>query len=176
MTNFLVISALGDDQPGIVEKLSRAILEYDCNIEDSRMSILGGTFAIIQLVSGRWNKLAKLESALANLEQQLHLTIVTKRTSQREPPKQVLPYTVDVVSLDHSGIVSHLAAFLAIHGINIQEMITSTYKAAHTATPMISIRMTIEIPASLHITQLREEFLDLCDEQNFDGVIEPIKA
>ncbi|MEN8131721.1 MAG: glycine cleavage system protein R [Pseudomonadota bacterium] len=176
MTNFLVISALGDDQPGIVEKLSRAILEYDCNIEDSRMSILGGTFAIIQLVSGRWNNLAKLESALANLEKQLHLTIVTKRTLQREPPKQVLPYTVDVVSLDHSGIVSHLAAFLAIHGINIQEMTTSTYKAAHTATPMISIRMTIEIPASLHITQLREEFLDLCDEQNFDGVIEPIKA
>lgn len=176
MTNFLVISALGDDQPGIVEKLSKAILEYDCNIEDSRMSVLGGTFAIIQLVSGRWNNLAKLESVLANLEKQLQLTIVTKRTLQREPPKRVLPYTVDVVSLDHPGIVSHLAAFLAVHGINIQEMITSTYKAAHTATPMISIRMTIEIPASLHITQLREEFLDLCDEQNFDGVIEPIKA
>jgi glycine cleavage system transcriptional repressor len=176
MTNFLVISALGDDQPGIVEKLSKAVLEYDCNIEDSRMSVLGGTFAIIQLVSGKWNNLAKLESALANLQNQSQLTIVTKRTQRRLPPKQVLPYTVDVVSLDHPGIVSHLAGFLAPYSINIQEMVTTTYKAAHTATPMISIRMTIEIPASLHISQLREEFLDLCDEQNFDGVIEPIKA
>ncbi len=176
MTNFLVISALGDDRPGIVEKLSKAILDYDCNIEDSRMSVLGGTFAIIQLVSGRWNNLAKLESALINLQKQLHLTIVTKRTQQRVPPKQILPYTVDVVSLDHPGIISHLAGFLFSYGINIQEMTTTTYKAAHTATPMISIRMTIEIPASLHITQLREEFLDLCDEHNFDGVIEPIKA
>lgn len=176
MTNFLVISALGDDRPGIVEKLSKVILDYECNIEDSRMSVLGGTFAIIQLVSGRWNNLAKLESALGNLQKQINLNIVTKRTQQRVPPNQILPYTVDVVSMDHPGIVSHLAKFLFSYGINIQEMTTTTYKAAHTATPMISIRMTIEIPASLHITQLREEFLDLCDEHNFDGVIEPIKA
>ena len=175
MPNFLVISALGDDQPGMVERLSKVILDYDCNIEDSRMSVLGGTFALIQLVSGKWNNLAKLETALVGLQKPLKLTIVTRHTEQRDPPRKALPYSVDVVSMDHPGIVSHLAGLFASYGINIQEMTTTTYKAAHTATPMISIRMAIEIPASIHIAQLREEFLDLCDEHNFDGVIEPIK-
>ena len=175
MPNFLVISALGDDQPGMVERLSKVILDYECNIEDSRMSVLGGTFALIQLVSGKWNNLAKLESALAGLQKPLKLTIVTRRTEQREAPIKALPYSVDVVSMDHPGIVSNLAGLFASYGINIQEMTTTTYRAAHTATPMISIRMAIEIPASIHIAQLREEFLDLCDEHNFDGVIEPIK-
>ncbi len=176
MTNYLVISAIGDDQPGTVEKLSKAIYEHDCNIEDSRLSVLGGTFALIQIVSGKWNNLAKLESALANLQPQLNLSILTRRTEQRGLHQQVLPYSVDVVSLDHPGIVNNLAGFFARRGINIQDMITSTYKAAHTATPMISIRMFIEVPTQIHIAQLREEFLDLCDEQNFDGVMEPVKA
>ena len=29
---FLVISALGEDHPGLVNQLSRAILDYGCNI------------------------------------------------------------------------------------------------------------------------------------------------
>ena len=176
MTNYLVISAIGDDQPGTVAKLSKTIYEHECNIEDSRMSVLGGTFALIQLVSGKWNNLAKLESALTNLQTQLNLSILTRRTQQRETHRPVMPYSIDVVSLDHPGIVNFLAGFFARRGINIQDMITSTYKAAHTATPMISIRMFIEVPADLHIAQLREEFLDLCDEQNFDGVMDPVKS
>ena len=34
----LVISALGDDRPGIVNRLAKAIYEVDCNISDSRMT------------------------------------------------------------------------------------------------------------------------------------------
>lgn len=176
MTSYLVISVIGDDRPGIVEKLSKAATDNACNIEDSRMTVLGGTFALIQLVSGKWNNLAKLETALNGLQAQLNLTILSRRTEQRVPDTQVLPYSVDVVALDHPGIVNHLAGFFAAHGVNIQEMVTHTYKAAHTATPMISIRMSVEIPANQNLSQLREEFLDLCDEQNFDGVLEPIKV
>ncbi|MCG8010360.1 MAG: hypothetical protein JAY64_01475, partial [Candidatus Thiodiazotropha weberae] len=42
--NFLVISALGKDQPGIVKNLSKKILDEGCNITDSRMTVLGGEF------------------------------------------------------------------------------------------------------------------------------------
>ena len=47
MDNYIAISAVGQDRPGIVNELSRAILEYGCNIVDSRMTVLGGEFAII---------------------------------------------------------------------------------------------------------------------------------
>ena len=80
MNTLLVISALGDDRPGIVNDLSTVILEYGCSIADSRMSVLGGEFAVILLVSGNWDSIAKLEGALPGLGNRLSLLITFKRT------------------------------------------------------------------------------------------------
>lgn len=175
MSTYLVISALGDDRRGIVKSLSQAILDSGCNIEDSRMSVLGGAFAVILLVSGNWNTLAKFEAQLPELERELQLSINSRRTDRRSPGDALLPYTVDVVSLDNPGIVNQLAGFFATRGINIQDMSTSAYRAAHTATPMFAVHMQVEIPAQQPLSGVREEFLDLCDQLNLDGVIEPSK-
>jgi glycine cleavage system transcriptional repressor len=54
---YLVISALGEDHPGTRQRPVPRILEQGCNIEDSRMTVLGGEFAAILLVEGngtRW--------------------------------------------------------------------------------------------------------------------------
>lgn len=173
---FLVISALGEDHPGIVNQLSRTILDYGCNIEDSRMTVLGGEFAAMLLVEGRWNALAKVENGLPEIGRQLGMTILCKRTGERTTSKNLLPYAVDVVAMDHPGIVNSLAAFFAERAINIEDMATSTYAAAHTGTPMFSVHMTVGIPADLHIAGLREEFMDYCDGLNLDAVLEPLKG
>ncbi|NKN33661.1 glycine cleavage system protein R [Marichromatium bheemlicum] len=173
---YLVISALGEDHPGIVDQISRTVLEHGCNIEDSRMSVLGGEFAAMLLVEGKWNTLAKIENALPELERQLGMTIVSKRTGQRNAEANLLPYAVDVVSMDHPGIVNNLAAFFAERRINIEDMATSTYAAAHTGTPMFSVHIAVGIPADIHIAGLRDEFMDYCDGLNLDAVLEPLKG
>jgi glycine cleavage system transcriptional repressor len=173
---YLVISALGEDHPGIVNQLSKAILDHGCNIEDSRMTVLGGEFAAMLLVEGKWNTLAKVENALPELGRQLGMTIISKRTHQRAAGSNLLPYAVDVVSMDHPGIVNKLAGFFAERNINIEDMSTSSYAAAHTGTPMFSVRMTVGIPSDIHIAALREEFMDYCDSLNLDAVLEPLKG
>lgn len=173
---YLVISALGKDHPGIVNALSKAVLEHGCNIEDSRMTVLGGEFAAILLVEGKWNTLAKVENALPELERQLGMTIISKRTGERATEANLLPYAVDVISMDHPGIVNNLAGFFAERNINIEDMSTSTYAAAHTGTPMFAVHITIGIPSDLHIAALREEFMDYCDGLNLDAVLEPLKG
>jgi glycine cleavage system transcriptional repressor len=173
---YLVISTLGEDRPGIVNALSKAVLEHGCNVEDSRMTVLGGEFAAILLVEGKWNTLAKVENALPELERQLGLTIMSKRTGERTTEANLLPYAVDVISMDHPGIVNNLAGFFAERSINIEDMSTSTYAAAHTGTPMFAVHMTVGIPADLHIAALREEFMDYCDGLNLDAVLEPLKG
>ena len=60
----LVLSALGADRSGIIDELSRAVLDCGCNILDSRMAVLGGDFALLLQVDGNWNTLAKLEDQL----------------------------------------------------------------------------------------------------------------
>lgn len=174
--NFLVLSALGRDRPGIVDRLSRAVFELDCNIADSRMTVLGGEFAVLMLVEGPWNKLAKLEDQIEDLQQDLDLTIITKRTEPRRSEGNLLPYAVDVVALDHPGIVHNLASFFSQRGINIEDMQTASYAAAHTGTQMFSVHMSVGIPAKIHIAALRDEFMDFCDAMNLDAVLEPIKG
>jgi glycine cleavage system transcriptional repressor len=174
--NHLVISALGKDRPGIVNQLSKAIYELDCNISDSRMTVLGGEFAILLMIEGPWNRLAMLEDQVPELQEKLDLTITTKRTGERAGKANLLPYGVDVVSLDHPGIVYSLASFFSDKNINIEDMTTGSYAAAHTGTPMFSVRMSIGIPADIHIAALRDEFMDFCDSMNIDAVLEPIKG
>lgn len=175
MESFLVITALGRDKPGIVDKLSEAVTNCDCNIVDSRMTVLGGEFAVILMVSGKWNQLAKLEDALQGLRESLELTITSKRTEPGEPAKDLMPYTVEVISIDHPGIVYELAHFFSKRNINIQELNTTRYSAAHTGTPMFALHITANIPADIHVASLRDEFLDFCESQNMDATIEPMK-
>lgn len=177
MSKFLVISSLGDDKPGIVDQLTETISECGCNLEDSRMSALGGTFAMIMLVSGNWNNIAKLESALPALQARLGLTIISRQTEPSAGPEKrnLLPYAADVVSIDHPGIVHKLANFFSSRNINIEELVTSSYSAAHTGTPMFSVHMEVGVPSDTQISELRETFMDYCDELNLDAVMEPIK-
>ncbi|HHJ13190.1 MAG TPA: glycine cleavage system protein R [Gammaproteobacteria bacterium] len=176
MNNQLVIAALGEDQPGLVDRLSGWILESGCNIADSRMTVLGGEFAVLLLVNGNWNALAKLESQCEAVQEQLGMTVQIKRTEDRQVRGDYLPYGVDVVALDHPGIVHNLANFFSRRNINIEDLSTSSYAAAHTGTQMFAVHITLAVPADTHIASLREEFLDFCDRLNLDAVIEPVKG
>ena len=176
MQNRLVISALGQDRPGIVNELSKIIFDAGCNILDSHMSVMGGEFTIMLMTEGNWNNLAKLETALDTLGKKLDLIVNTKRTGDRATKDNVLPYAVEVVAVDHPGIVSQLTGFFSQHGINIEELRTDCYAAPHTGTPMFTINMVIAIQANMHISTMREQFMNFCDEFNLDAIMEPIKA
>lgn len=176
MKNLLVLSALGADRPGIVNRLSRAILDSGCNIEDSRMAVLGEEFALIVMISGTWDAIAKIEAMVPKLESSLELTVTVRRTAERARGAGTIPYMVDVIAMDHPGIVHDVAAFFSDRQINIEEMSTGSYAAAHTGTPMFSLALVISIPAEIHIARLRDEFMDFCDELNLDAVMEPVKG
>lgn len=168
-----MISALGEDQTGLVDRLSEWVLENDCNIEDSRMVVLGGEFAVLLLISGNWNIIAKLEDQAASMQDKLGMQITVKRTESKSRPGNYLPYAVDVIALDHPGIVHNLASFFSHRQINIQDLSTASYAAAHTGTPMFSVHMLLDVPGDTHIASLRDDFQSFCDQLNLDASIEP---
>ena len=173
--DYLVITASGEDQVGLVDRLTGRIAETGCNIEESRMALLGGQFAIIMLLSGRWDALTRLENKLPALGEDLGLAIIHKRTRHPERKKPLVPYRVEVVAMDHPGIVHSLASYFARQGINIEELSTETYPAPHTGTPMFSVSMTVGVPADMHIPTLRGDFLDYCEGLNLDAIFEPVR-
>lgn len=171
MTVQLVITALGDDRPGIVDELSKALSFRQLNIEDSRMSVLGGEFAIIMLVSGSQESIDTFVAETAGLESSLGMKLLVKPTSKKTVPGSLAPYAVEVVSIDHPGIVQEIARFFSSRKINIVALDTERYAAAHTGTTMFALHMTIEIPAEQAIARLRDEFISTCDNLNLDAMI-----
>lgn len=172
----LVITAAGEDRVGLVDDFTSRIAAAGCNIEESRMSVLGGQFAFIMRLSGRWDTLAKLEGQLNEVGSQLGLSIVHKRTRERERGPALVPYQVEAVSVDHPGIVHGLSGFFARRGINIEQLETDTYAAPHSGTPMIAVHIIVGVPAKSHIADLRNDFFDHCDTQNLDATFEPVRG
>ena len=176
MSQLIVISAVGTDRTGVVEDLTKVILSCGGNIEESRMTTLGSEFAMLLLVSGNWHTLSRLEQGLEKLCVDDQLTVSIRKTDAKPAKEDRMPYAVDVVALDEQGIVYNLANFFSSRDIEIADVATRSYAAAHTGAEMFAVQMAVNVPAKIHIAQLREEFMELCDRLNLDAILEPVKA
>ena len=166
---------MGHNHLGITEGLTDTIVECGCNINDSRMAVLGNEYAALILVSGNWNSVAKLETLIPKLEDRLDLSIQIKRTEPREASNDVVPYGVEVVALDHPGIVYDISNFFYRRQISIEDLYSTVYPAPHTGAKMFSLHMTVGIPADTAIAAIRGEFMDFCDDRNLDAMLAPVK-
>ena len=56
----LILTAIGPDQVGLVQRISEFISRHGCNIEDSKMAVFCGEFAVIVLITGEAENLANI--------------------------------------------------------------------------------------------------------------------
>ncbi len=173
MTQSLVITAIGEDRPGIVNDLTEVLLDASLNIEDSRMSLLGGEFAIILLVSGDAQSIDAIKADKDSLESKLGLSILIKPTIQRERADNSSAYTISVEGMDNPGIVHKLAAYLSQQNINIVNLQTRKGHAPHTGSPIFTVNMQVDIPATADIDQVEAGFSRVCNELNMDAEFTP---
>lgn len=172
----LVITIAGQDRPDLIEELTRLITECKCHILESRMTELGAEFAGHLLVDGNWNHIVRLENALEALGTRLQLRIVSLRAKEGELEEEdMIPYGVDIYASDHIDNIHELTAFFTVRKIKIVDLSTSRYPAPYSNTPLFAARMVVKIPVGIRIVPLRDEFLEFCDQQNLDAILEPVK-
>src|SRR5215470_1216023 len=105
----VILTAIGPDQVGLVERLSEFISDRGCNIEDSKMAVFCGEFAVIVLISGENASLARIHSEYRDIERATRLSIAVKTPSARRLPDSFLPYRLTASCLDHPGIVYNIS-------------------------------------------------------------------
>ncbi len=176
MTQLIVLSAIGTDRTGVVQDITKVVLGCGGNIEESRMTTLGAEFAVLMLVSGKWHTLDRLEKGLEKLTEGADLTFAIRKTGERRVREDRMPYAVDVVCLDQQGIVFGLANFFASRDVEIADLATRRYAAAHTGAPMFAVQMAINVPASINLALLRDDFAEMCDRMNLDAILDPVKG
>src|SRR3972149_3023610 len=166
MKQFIAISAIGNDRIGLVHDVSKTIADCGGSISESRMAALGSDFAMLLLVSGNWDSIARIETELNKRAESSGVVVQVRRTVERAAREDMIPYSVDCVCLDQAGIVAAVSGFFAARGIDVGELSTRGYAAAHTGAQMFSVYMIINVPARIHVGALREEFMDFCDQMN----------
>lgn len=170
--NALILLATGRDRPGIVDRISGLLLECRCNLEDSRMAILGGEFALIVLITAAPGDLQRAEERLPRLAGELELTLQIKPTlagpGARGGGPHAIRYRIRAVAMDHPGIVHRLTRILAESGVNVARLDTSISNAPVSGTPIFSIDLEAEVPASVPVSALRTRLIQAAETENID--------
>ncbi|PYV90097.1 MAG: glycine cleavage system protein R [Acidobacteria bacterium] len=164
----VILTAVGPDKIGLVEKISEFIVQQGCNIEDSKMAVFCGEFALIVLISGGSKNLLKIANGYNELETLTGLTVWVKRPSSKKPAEPSLPYKLTASCMDHPGVVHRLSRVLSLLAINIESMETKTYLAPVSGTPIFRLEALISIPAKLNVKALRGRFAEIEREENID--------
>jgi len=170
---YVVLTAVGPDRPGLVNDLSSLIRAAGAGIEDSRMAVLGGEFAVILLISGPVEAVERAKDIGARVEGELGLRCILKETSAAHPPADYLPYRIEVSGADRPGIVQAIAAILAEHDINVASLESRLSYAPFSATPLFVLDAALQVPSKTVLAELRTELTTTCDDENLDFRLEP---
>lgn len=173
--NHLLISVFGDPAHSPLLSLCKRVADCGCNLSEARVSTLGRELCVQALAQGPWDAIAKLETSLSRLERDGEMRLSFFRTGARQPQVTLLPYLVEVIAADKPGVLLQLSEFFSRHDISIEQLLSTRYRAMQTGADMFSAQVTIGIPNTMHIAGLRDDFLEFCDGQNLDAIMDPMK-
>jgi glycine cleavage system transcriptional repressor len=173
--NYLLINAFAAQARSPLAALAKRISDSGCSLFETRVAAIGSDVSVLVLAVGPWDAIAKLESALARLEREEQLRLLHFRTGPKAPQPNLLPYVIEVVAADKPGILFQIAEFMQKHGISIEQLQSTRYRAMQTGADMFSAQISIGIPATTHIAALRDDFLEFCDGLNLDAIMDPMK-
>jgi glycine cleavage system transcriptional repressor len=165
---YMVLTAVGPDRPGLVQEIAAAIHGAGANLEDSRMAILGGEFALILLFSGPDSAVERVAAGSPAFEARLGLRVALHETKRPPAGQSFLPYRLRVTGVDRPGIVANVSKVLAGRGINVASLESRLQHAPLTGTPMFLLHAEVQVPSDAILSSLREDMSTVCDEESLE--------
>lgn len=173
MTESLVLTVIGLDQPGLVEALSDVLLRHGANWEASRMARLGGRFAGILQVTVDTSQTDKLVVALRALQLR-GLTVVIEPSGvpiERGPMRRL---KLDLVGNDRPGITREVAHALASRGVNVDELTTRIEPAPMSGGMLFKLSAHLSCPGALQVAELCQRLELIANDLMIDLEIEEL--
>ncbi|MEC8103623.1 MAG: ACT domain-containing protein [Pseudomonadota bacterium] len=163
MPDFLVLTVIADDKPGIVEQLSTVIADHGGNWLESRMAQMAGKFAGILRISIDGEQKSKLVAALSSLDSS-GLQVRVETPAAEKDTLATHSLALSVVGNDRPGIVREVSQALARIGVNVLELSTQCEPAEMSAVPLFRSEISASIPDSLDHDDVREVLEALSDD------------
>jgi glycine cleavage system transcriptional repressor len=160
--NEFAVAAIGDDRPGMVAALGEALLRAGASIEDSSMTILGGSFAMLLLVQGDFTA-DRLGLWLEPVATQLDLDLTVRETKPHAPEVPQVEYVIAAYGPDRPGLVVALAKVLAARGANI-----TNFGSRLTGDGLFAMWFNVTIAQGFDVATLTEELRRAGGELSLD--------
>ena len=170
MGTSLVVTIIGNDRPGIVERLSEVVLAAGANWEESRMARLAGKFAGILHIRVASEDADTLASGLRAMASD-GLTVVVEG-SGTPAAKVARTVRLELVGNDHPGIIRDISRVLAQYQVNIEELDTGVSGAPMSGEQLFRAHAQLRLPATVTTEWLRERLEALAGELIVDVTLD----
>ena len=160
MKEWIAVSVMGRDRPGIVASVSRVLYHNYCSIEELSQTAIRGQFAMILIAStSRSEALSGLKAEFAGLAGDMDLEINLRKIGDDElrpyESGQSEPFVITVRGEDRPGLVYGITELLAEGSINITNL---DARVAQIGGKHEYIQLFgVDIPNGLDLDLLREK-------------------
>jgi glycine cleavage system regulatory protein len=165
----LVLTAIGDDRPGLVEELATAISAHGGNWLEASMAQLAGKFAGIVNVAVPSDRVDALKAALAKLSGlKVSAEAAGEHKSALAGRHSLTRLSLNLVGHDRIGIVKEVSQVLARHAVNVEELATYTSSAPMSAEILFHCEAELTAAPDFNARALKLELEKLSDDLMVD--------
>ncbi len=175
MTRRFVITAVGDDRPGIVAAFTGALLELEANLEDTAMTLLEGQFAMVLVIAVPAGDADEVRAALDAVAGSFGLMVDVREAGVQVVAASGRPFALTVYGADHPGIVHRVTTVLAGLGVNVVDLATRVI-GRDNVTPVYAMLFDLHVPDALADGTLRASLDEVAGELGVDCTLRAIDA
>ena len=166
----LVLTLLGDDQPGLVSRVSRVVADEGGSWLESQLARLAGTFAGIVLVEVQADRVESLRQAFAGLSDVVEVGV---KDAAVDAPIAGRKLVLHLVGHDQPGIVRSVTEALAARGVSIEQLATATVEAPMAGGLLFEADAVLTAPFDVDTDDLQGDLESLARELMVDLDLTP---
>ena len=167
MNTSIVLTVIADDQPGVIQTVSRVVTEFGGSWTQSSMSSLAGHFAGILLVSVPSDKTKACIEKLHALESN-GLRVIANVSNEATSAGKTHHYVLALVGNDRPGIVHDITSLLTRHKVNVLNLETIVEGASMGGGELFRANAELVVPVSTDVDLWESEIEELANDLMVD--------
>ncbi|MDQ3940273.1 MAG: ACT domain-containing protein [Actinomycetota bacterium] len=172
MANHAAVTVIGNDRPGIVAGVTKALYEVGCNLEDVSSTILRGHFSMMLVIRTPEDvDSTTIEERLDPVARDLGLVVTARPVEESHVEVTAPTHMVSVYGADKPGIVFRVTETLARLGINITDLLSRVIGPADKPVYALMLEVSASDPAALE-----RELDSLQSELGVDVSVHPLET
>ena len=162
-TQWHMLTLIGEDKPGIVAAVTRALFDFGLNLGETSMLRLGGNFTVMMMVSGEHSE-AELRDRLKPVIEAQGMCLNIDPIEAHLHEHLVPNIQVTVTGADRAGIVAQVTSALAGEGFNILDLESDVAGTAEKPVYIMQIAGVADVAVEAierALVPLREDGVDV---------------